>query len=144
METQTDLLAELHEEINQEPVSTGIRFANYIIDIVIFYVLVVLIALLLASLEPEGQDKAFVYLITYLIYVGYYTAMEGATQGRTIGKLITGSKVIKEEGSPITWKDALMRSLARIVPFEPFSALGGYPWHDKWTKTKVIKSKNKF
>jgi hypothetical protein len=35
-------------------------------------------------------------------------------------------------------KTVLLRTLCRIVPFEPFSAFGGHPWHDKWTRTYVI------
>jgi len=71
--------------------------------------------------------------------VSYFTFMEGATGGKSIGKIITRSKAVKEDGTSITWNDALLRSLSRIVPFEPFSAFGGQPWHDRWTNTKVVR-----
>jgi uncharacterized RDD family membrane protein YckC len=61
--------------------------------------------------------------------------------GRTLGKLITGSKAVREDGTSLTWKDACLRSLSRMVPFEPFSALGGAPWHDRWTKTTVVRTR---
>ena len=37
----------------------------------------------------------------------------------------------------------LLRSLARIIPFEPFSFLGNSPrgWHDTLTKTYVVDTK---
>ncbi len=135
---QPDLLSEIHDEINYEEVSAGIRFANYIIDIVFFYVLLAAIAFVSSSflLFTEGGIS---YLVSYLCFVAYYTLLEGATRGRTIGKMLTGCTAIREDGQPLTFFDALMRSLSRIVPFEPFSALGGHPWHDRWTNTKVVK-----
>lgn len=135
---QPDLLSEIHDEINYEEVSAGIRFANYIIDIVFFYVLLAAIAFVSSSflLFTEGGIS---YLVSYLCFVAYYTLLEGATRGRTIGKMLTGCTAIREDGQPLTFSDALMRSLSRIVPFEPFSALGGHPWHDRWTNTIVVK-----
>lgn len=145
MEPQTDMLTEIHEEINLEPVSTGIRFADYIVDIIAFYLTAIVVGVIAGTLSINyTSDTLFLYFISYAIFIGYYTIMEGASNGRTLGKLITGSRAVKDDGSNITWKDALLRSLSRSVPFEPFSAFGGYPWHDRWTNTKVVKNKRKF
>ena len=138
MEVQQDLLTDIETDINQEPVAVGTRFANYVIDLVIFYILSVTTGVVLALLNIK-PDTAVRYLISYLIFVAYFTAIEGASNGRSVGKLITGSKAVKEDGNPITWNDALMRSLSRIVPFEPLSGFGGQPWHDRWSHTKVVK-----
>jgi len=27
------------------------------------------------------------------------------------------------------------------VPLEALSAFGGHPWHDRWTKTRVVKTR---
>ena len=79
------------------------------------------------------------YLCAIVIIVGYYTVFEATTKGRTLGKFITGTQAVREDGSNITWKDAFIRSLCRLVPFEPFSTFGVLPWHDSWSKTIVIK-----
>jgi uncharacterized RDD family membrane protein YckC len=136
--------------------STGARFANYLIDIAVFYGLLFLSGMLLGLLQSitgigfidflvEQEESAFNKLLTYLyvivIFTLAYSIIEGASKGRTLGKLITGTKAVREDGSSITWKDALLRSLARLVPFEVVSGLGGHPWHDKWTKTIVIKTR---
>lgn len=134
-----DLLIDIETEVNLVSVSLGTRFADYIIDVVIFYILFVVILLTLKSLISD-PDSSFTYIISYIFLVTYYTLMEGITNGRSVGKLITGSKAVKEDGTPITWSDALLRSLTRIVPFEPFSAFGGRPWHDRWTHTIVVKN----
>ena len=54
---------------------------------------------------------------------------------------MNGTRAVNEDGTRITFKTALLRSLSRLVPFEAFSALGAnppYPWHDRWTGTYVI------
>lgn len=68
--------------------------------------------------------------------------MEGFT-GKTIGKLLTGTKVVDSTGGPASIKTAFLRSLCRYIPFEPFSFLSSDArgWHDSITKTWVIKSR---
>jgi uncharacterized RDD family membrane protein YckC len=64
-------------------------------------------------------------------------------RGKSIGKLITGTKAVNEDGSDISFGKAFARGFSRAVPFDAFSALGdpSYPWHDKWTNTYVIDEK---
>jgi uncharacterized RDD family membrane protein YckC len=154
MEQET-YFSEIQQPETESPVwieyaSTGQRFANYIIDLIIFYIVMfgmaVLLGLLLAAtgrsfhaFSNDAGSKLLEYLVIYAFYVIFYTFCEGASHGRTIGKLITKTKAVRYDDTDITWTDALMRSLCRIVPLETFSALGGYPWHDKWSNTKVIK-----
>jgi hypothetical protein len=40
----------------------------------------------------------------------------------------------------LTFKDALLRSLCRLIPFEVFSGFG-VPWHDSLTNTMVVKKR---
>ena len=151
--TDPNLLQDVEEQLYLEPASKGLRFANYVIDVLVFYALIFIsgfvYAFMIVSRGEQIEDSALVqangapvfmqYLIGMVIIVGYYTIFEGATKGRTLGKLITGTQAVKEDGNNITWKDAFIRSLCRLVPFEPFSAFGDLPWHDNWTKTIVIK-----
>ena len=136
-----------------ESASVGQRFINYLIDLVIFFIVVAGISVITqiffvftgATYEDANNstlsgNQLLDYLISYSIYVVFYTFCEGASGGRTIGKLITRTKAVKEDETAITWKDASIRSLCRIVPFEVLSAFSGYPWHDKWTNTKVIRN----
>jgi uncharacterized RDD family membrane protein YckC len=149
-QSSPDLLHEFEHEVNLVPVSAGVRFANYIIDIIVYYAMYFGVNVLYfmsvynetGSIDPEAASTGMIYLIAIGIFLLYYTVFEGATKGKTLGKLITGTVVVKTDGSPITFKDAFLRSLSRLVPFEPFSAFGGNPWHDSWTHTMVVK-KNK-
>jgi uncharacterized RDD family membrane protein YckC len=61
-------------------------------------------------------------------------------RGQTLGKLFTGTRAIRTDGEELTFKDALLRSLCRLIPFEVFSGFG-VPWHDSLTITMVVKKR---
>lgn len=138
MQEPQDLLADIEHEMVFTPASTGLRFANYLIDVMVFYMLIFLFGILAGTLFNPDKPLTL-YFITFLIFFGYYTLMEGATGGKTLGKLVTGTRAIKANGSSFGFGDAALRSLCRFVPFEPLSTLAGAPWHDKWAGTLVVK-----
>ena len=65
--------------------------------------------------------------------------LEGLTQ-RTIGKLITRTKVVMENGEKPSSEAIIIRSLCRMIPFDAFSFLGdpSRGWHDTISKTYVV------
>ena len=140
----TDLLPDSVQDYT--PADKGLRFANLIIDTIGFYGLIFLMGMLLALTAPEMfadendvSASLTLNLFALVIYILYFMLLEGLFKGKTLGKLITGTRAVKEDGSSITMGDAFKRALSRLVPFEPFSALGDRPWHDKWTDTVVVK-----
>ena len=127
----------------------GKRLANYIIDLIVFYiawkVFFRFIGLKIAmSMIGEDDGKAAIYLKVLLIAVVFEAFLMSAIKfiggGRSLGKLFTRTRAVNDDGTPITFKTALLRRLSRMVPFEAFSALGSpsAPWHDRWTNTRVI------
>jgi uncharacterized RDD family membrane protein YckC len=156
-QTDTNLLADIEQDISLEPASVSIRFANFLIDSIFYYGIILLIGfVLIVVLESNGADieNSFLFredpgsiLLQYVVslgsYLGMFTLLEGAAKGKTLGKLITGTRALRLNGEDLTWKDAFMRTLCRLVPFELFSAFGGNPWHDRWTDTLVIKERRK-
>jgi uncharacterized RDD family membrane protein YckC len=145
---QGSLLMEL--EYNPVLASTGKRFLNYLIDLIVFIIPIALILVLIFvpkeySYDNYYRQNTFSYqfserLVALLVYVVLYFLSEIIMKGRTIGKFITGTKAVNEDGTEMEPKTILLRSLSRIVPFETFSGLGNpcRPWHDKWTRTHVI------
>lgn len=154
---QTDLLADEASAFQFEFATTGQRFLNLLIDNLIMryglsYLTGAAVGFLLALISPDftrdlfyQQNYMSLLLLAYLIgifnYIIYYTLCEKLFKGYTLGKLITGTRAVRDDGTELTFKDAILRSLSRLVPFEPFSGFGGHPWHDKWTNTMVIKSR---
>lgn len=158
MNTQTEttnILHDIEQDLNLEQATVGARFVNYLIDLLLFYGFLILagagfgVVFLGTGEQVETsflfrEDSGAVmlqYLVFYFVYIVTYTVIEGAAKGKTLGKLITGTRAVKTDGTDLSWRDAFMRSLCRIVPFEPFSAFGANPWHDKWTNTTVVKER---
>jgi uncharacterized RDD family membrane protein YckC len=144
---QQSLLSEM--EFSPVLASTGQRFANYLIDAVIFFIVIAVAGITMVySIDEtpfsETSDtlvNELIFRIVYLLmYALVYFLIELIFKGRTIGKLITGTKAVNQDGSEMEAKTILSRSLIRAIPFEQLSALGSpcFPWHDKWSKTYVI------
>ena len=144
--------ADLLEEINYvDPVSPGLRFANYLIDQIALGVIINAIkyGLALSSLGENYNDHLFFQenmtavlyglLLSLACTFAYYTLFEAASKGRTLGKILTNTIAVTQDGSPFIFKHALLRTLCRFIPFEPFSAFGYMPWHDSISKTVVVK-----
>ena len=90
-----------------EPVGVGPRIVAGIIDVVIL--IVVMVPLTLIAGQGLGTQ-----LVISLIGIAYFIVME-ATQGATIGKKVMGLKVVKKDGSAISWQESVIRNLLRIV-----------------------------
>lgn len=77
-------------------------------------------------------------LLSSCIGLVYYVGFEAST-GRTLAKFLTGTKVVDIDGRPIGFGQALVRNLIRQIPIDAFSFLFGRGWHDKWSKTRVVR-----
>lgn len=143
------------------PASLNRRFLNLLIDTSIcfglqplfFGLLLGLYFRLFGNIDQAYRLTAFlqthmesnvllswVYLIL-LCPVLYYLVLEGLT-GRTIGKLITRTKVVDGNGMKPVFSKILIRTAVRFIPLEWFSHFNEdcQGWHDKFSKTMVIKS----
>jgi uncharacterized RDD family membrane protein YckC len=125
--------------------SNGQRFATFLLD----YIGVVLCAgfagFFLAffhALVGGGEPLSLSGLFGIVIVLGYYAGFEAAF-GRTPGKMLMGTRVVTTTGGQPSFGRCLARTLARCVPFEPFSFFGSEPvgWHDRWTDTRVIRTR---
>lgn len=79
-------------------------------------------------------------LRTFIVFGGYYILMEYFL-GRTVGKFIFKTRVVNKDGKRISLKEAVIRFVSRLIPFEFASlALGvdARAWHDILSKTYVI------
>src|SRR6187397_805150 len=110
---------------DQELAGKGRRFANLILD-TFGYELVVFVlafALSLSSRSLAEVIAAHSFLFAIAIMLVYYTGCE-TLFGRTLAKLVTGTRVVSETGEPAAFRQVFIRTLCRMVPFEPFSCLG--------------------
>lgn len=120
----------------------GARFLNMMLDSLFASLLAFGVGFLLgkAGAGPWlAWSKLGAWLFEVLLYNAYYLGLE-ASFGWTVAKLITGTRVVDEHGGRPAFMNLLGRTLARNVPFEPFSFLGktGVGWHDRWSGTRVV------
>lgn len=133
--------------------SAGQRFSNYLIDRILFTGVffafgVVAVAYaeitgnseILNSLERlDNINRLLDMLITGFVFGIFYTILEFKTQ-RTIGKYITKTMVVLENGRKPDINTIITRSLCRIIPFDALSYLGSTTrgWHDSLSNTYVV------
>ncbi|WP_431293245.1 RDD family protein [Pedobacter sp. P26] len=126
--------------------SSGKRFANYIIDTIVFYIVSFGLGIVIGILKPNllvGVDDLSLRLVLLLFYgIGMFMT-EAMSNGRSIGKLITGTRAVNVDGTDMSFQKAFVRNIVRAIPFNALSALGtpSIPWHDRWSDTMVVDEK---
>ena len=137
----------IHQDLNLEycRASTGKRMANYLIDGIIFYIIIFFWGMVVETLLPGTVtemelDPITERIIGVFLYGLVMFGIEGAFQGKSLGKLITKTKAVDREGGTLTFKQLLIRNFTRAVPFNALSAFSSpcSPWHDTWSNTLVV------
>jgi uncharacterized RDD family membrane protein YckC len=141
-QVKVDLTAKIieQEEFEAKKVNWVPRFLNFIIDTIVWFIIV---AILTNFVNPKDPiQMVFGYLIFFASYVGYYAFMETKYQ-KTIGKFITKTKVVNKNGTKPQGGDILRRTFCRLIPFDRISFLftpNGF--HDRLSDTILIKDEN--
>jgi uncharacterized RDD family membrane protein YckC len=132
------------------------RFINYFVDFVFCAIIIwffflgfllfkyfVLGKSLEESYDQTDINNPLIERILILLLYGFIMFfIEAATKGRSLGKLITGTKVIKTDGSELSYTDLLKRNFIRAVPFDQLSFMGSKGWHDNFSDTAVVRKNN--
>ncbi|MGB3452790.1 MAG: RDD family protein [Moheibacter sp.] len=138
----------LSRAVEYSTASSGLRFANFIVDNILYAIVSNIIqAFLLFVLIPNSNlgDSDPVFIIFWILFSIFFVTMFYAVQeylfkGRTIRKFVTGTRAVTLDGEEPDFKRYFIRSLCRIIPFEPFSFLfSASGWHDTISKTRVVK-----
>jgi uncharacterized RDD family membrane protein YckC len=146
MEEQT----KIYEEIDLEycRANTNKRFVNYLIDIIVFYIILIFLGFVIELAFPgaihyDDVDPILDRIVSLILYAIVMFAIEAAFQGKSVGKLITGTKAVNVNGETPSFLQLIARNFIRAVPFNALSAFGRpcAPWHDKWSNTYVIDEK---
>jgi len=127
------------------------RVINYLVDLVCVYIfmffLTFMLGIALAIIYPSAlniikdveNNMWLKYLLFFTSAMGYYIIFEAAS-GQTIGKMLTKTKVVDRNGNKPAFSIIFLRSLCRLIPFNPLSFLFNLDsgWHDQLSKTKVV------
>ncbi len=138
----------------------GLRFMAFAVDhfvVFLIFLIFVVCGLLAIELAPgrslEISTGNLVKLILpalvplgLMLSLAYFSFFHGAW-GQTIGKMIFGLRVVRVDGQPLTFSQALMRTLSYALSALPFFlgflwvgfTSGKRSWHDRITGTMVIR-----
>jgi uncharacterized RDD family membrane protein YckC len=156
LENQQDLLLE-EPIVKLVPANLFKRFANYLIDVFTFSFVLTILLVMLSTVSPQARTLINILtkkpetislvnqLLMSLVFGLYISAMESLLKGKTIGKYITGTRAVNENGIPVDTQTAFTRGLIRMIPFEQLSLLVAMllqtplrAWHDKWSFSFVV------
>ena len=146
MHNEDELLDDINfeEQSEQETqlvtASTGKRFLNYLIDGIVIQCFAVPIQLGM-SMADDNLSSIFV---TFCGQFAYYTLLESLNNGKTLGKMATGTRVVSDYGYKAEGGAIAIRTLCRFVPFNAISIFfndNSIMWHDKWSSTIVVDEK---
>ncbi|WP_083904520.1 RDD family protein [Nocardiopsis kunsanensis] len=100
------------------PAGFATRAIALVIDMLLQIILLVALGML-GSWMSTGLDEAALAALTLgltvLVIVGYPTAFETLSRGRSLGKLALGLRVVGTDGSPERFRQALGRALMSVV-----------------------------
>jgi uncharacterized RDD family membrane protein YckC len=143
-EIKTDLKEKIEEEkeFDSKKVKSTIRLLNFIIDSIAFLIVFAILGFII-GLFYNTDNQVIIQLAGYLLltvaFFGYYIFMEYKYQ-KTIGKLITKTKVLRADGDKAQLGDIIARTFCRLIPFDRLSYLfTSNGFHDRLSNTTVIK-----
>jgi len=101
--------------INQNVASIGDRMLAYFIDSAIILLYTIGVILLLTTLNLDMGDSWAIYLLLSLPAFLYYVLLETFLNGKTVGKVLMNTRVVKLDGSKPGFANYFVRWILRIV-----------------------------
>jgi len=97
------------------------RALAWLIDLLAMAALISVAALLVSvfGLVLAGFAKALYFVLAFAIQWGYGATLEWRWHGQTLGKRLVGLRVLSSYGTPITFGQAVVRNLLRVVDLLP-------------------------
>jgi uncharacterized membrane protein SpoIIM required for sporulation/uncharacterized RDD family membrane protein YckC len=131
-------------EVEFELAGPGSRFTAYVIDllcIVLLFLTLVAVFLVgtgvghLVPFDQEGLTGkqlsawavAFILVLFFLVQWGYFVGIEWWMRGQSPGKKALGIRVVRDDGLPVSLREATLRNLVRVADMlpPPSYVLGG-------------------
>ncbi len=113
-----EILTTQNVNLNYKVVSVGERILAFLIDIFLFFVYLYLVELATDAMGLAFSDHWTVFGIQQflLLPVMFYSLyMHLLFDGRTVGKMLMKTKVVKLDGTPARWSDYMIRWMLRLV-----------------------------
>ena len=130
------------KDILEKIANSTLRSINFIIDIVAVFLIYRSTAYVIQNLLNITSIREILFLnrtTVFVVFILYFILAENMFQ-KTLGKVITKTKVVNLDGGKPNFVDITIRTFSRLIPFDGISYLYSISgFHDKLSKTIVIK-----
>jgi uncharacterized RDD family membrane protein YckC len=104
--------------IDARPASFAVRMLGALLDVTILYFVSIGLMMIVGAVgmgvdDAAGQALFVVAIVTLLVIIP--TTVETLTRGRSVGKLATGIRIVRDDGGPIRLRHAVVRALVGLV-----------------------------
>jgi uncharacterized RDD family membrane protein YckC len=103
----------------------GSRFLARLLDSVIQLLIIIALAVVLGVTGSSGIGIAVFVIMLFLVVFAYDVVLETLNNGRTVGKMAAGIRVVGLMGEPVRFVTSSVRNIARIADFLPVFYLVG-------------------
>ena len=117
----------------------GTRFRGHLADFLIYLVIHIIYVFIMEAIFGELNEGEFSRQIGGLmLYFTYYIGSEFLFS-KTLGKYITKTKVVNQDGTKPKLIMLIIRNVCRWIPFDQLSYLfDKRGWHDQISQTYVV------
>jgi uncharacterized RDD family membrane protein YckC len=103
----------------------GSRFLARLLDSVIQLLIIIALAVVLGVTGSSGIGIALFVITVFLVVFAYDVVLETLNNGRTVGKMAAGIRVVGLMGEPVRFVTSSVRNIARVADFLPVFYLVG-------------------
>ena len=93
---------------------------DFLVMIVALYAVLFVAGLAAASgMDDPALGAAAAVVVLIGVFLGYPLVFETLSRGRTLGKMMMGLRVVRDDGGPVTFRHALVRGLVGLALERP-------------------------
>jgi len=123
-EPDRDLVVATPERVSfdYQVAGLGTRTIAQVLDLlIVFGILMAVYFVALAALVVDTTAATLIFLIgSFVVIFGYFWVSEALWSGQTVGKKALRLRAVGDRGEPLTFAQAGIRNIVRIVDFLPY------------------------
>lgn len=128
--TADDLVTGEGVALDLPAASLGLRLASGLLDVLAtlasFVALYVVLVIATLPFQDEALFLAAIVLTSMIAFLAIPVTLETLTRGRSLGKLALGLRTVRDDGGPISFQHALVRTLIGYVEIYAFSGVPAF------------------
>lgn len=101
--------------LETRPTSVVMRMLGALVDVAVTVVVGLVGLLVVGAVTSDAYLPAAVVVLLVVLLVGIPTGVETLSRGRSLGKLVTGTRVVRDDGGAVGLRHAFARALVGVA-----------------------------